>query len=75
MKVFYGGKENDIRIQYLNIISIEYDNCTVSSEVSVDEFAHTDEYYYNKYPKALKVYKIWGLSPDQYITKRLLQRP
>lgn len=62
----FGGKQDDLRTNYSWIIQVEYPDCTVASECTEREYNSVTA---AKYPKALKVWRIIGISPEVYVSK------
>lgn len=65
----FGGKENDLRADLKHILWIDYLDSSVGFEMSPSEVSYTNEQWINKYPNAVRIYKIWGKDPYTYVTK------
>lgn len=64
-----GGKENDLKIELKNILYVKLPEVHLGFEIPKYQSRYTDEDWVKEYPNASAIYRIWGISPNQYVTK------
>lgn len=72
--LFIVMKGNDLRMEpLLNILQVVLPEVTMSFEIPPNQSWYTDEDWIKRYPKAHEIYRIFGYSPNSYVTKKRIK--